>query len=106
MRSPPRAARGLPALTLAPLLGAAPTQTKTAAEKTPAPLAQTSPTGFAAVDALGRNGTTGGAGGPCETNGTVTEPRTYHTSCSYTPDPATDVPSLVLSGAGVGKIGT
>ncbi len=41
--------------------------------------------------------------GTCETNGTVTEPRTYY---AYTLDPATDVPSLVRAGAGVGKIGT
>ncbi|GAB2970995.1 pectate trisaccharide-lyase [Streptomyces pseudoechinosporeus] len=40
--------------------------------------------------------------GTCETNGTVTEPRTYY---SYTLDPAADVPSLVRAGAGVGKIG-
>jgi pectate lyase len=43
-----------------------------------------------------------GTGG-CETNGTVTEPRT---SYAYTLDRAADVPSLVQAGAGVGKIGT
>ncbi|MFC5638048.1 pectate lyase family protein [Streptomyces bullii] len=32
-----------------------------------APLAETAPTGFAAVNALGQNGTTGGAGGPTVT---------------------------------------
>ncbi|MFD9445533.1 polysaccharide lyase family 1 protein [Streptomyces sp. NPDC060006] len=41
--------------------------------------------------------------GPCETNGTVVEPRTYY---PYTLDPAADVPSLVRAGAGVGKLGT
>ncbi|UUU20360.1 pectate lyase family protein [Streptomyces sp. DSM 40750] len=40
--------------------------------------------------------------GTCETNGTVTEPRTYY---AYTLDPATDVPALVRAGAGIGKIG-
>ncbi len=40
--------------------------------------------------------------GTCETNGTVTEPRTYY---SYTLDPANNVPALVRAGAGVGKIG-
>ncbi|CAM5253521.1 pectate lyase family protein [Streptomyces aurantiogriseus] len=72
MRSSSRAARGVPALTLALLLGAAAVPPGTAAEKTPAPRAETSPTGFAAVDALGQNGTTGGAGGPTVT-ATTTE---------------------------------
>ncbi|WP_405892866.1 pectate lyase [Streptomyces sp. NBC_00104] len=40
--------------------------------------------------------------GTCETNGTVTEPRTYY---AYTLDPAADVPALVRAGAGIGKIG-
>jgi pectate lyase len=40
--------------------------------------------------------------GTCETNGSVTEPRTFY---SYTLDPVADVPSLVRSGVGVGKIG-
>ncbi|WP_369166858.1 polysaccharide lyase family 1 protein [Streptomyces sp. R28] len=64
MRSSSRAARGVTALTLALLLGAMTMPSGTAAEELPAPSAETSPTGFAAVDALGRNGTTGGAGGP------------------------------------------
>ncbi|WP_327347247.1 pectate lyase [Streptomyces europaeiscabiei] len=40
--------------------------------------------------------------GTCETNGTVTEPRSYY---SYTLDPAADVPALVRAGAGTGRIG-
>ncbi|WP_200301042.1 pectate lyase family protein [Streptomyces adelaidensis] len=40
--------------------------------------------------------------GTCETNGTVTEPRTYY---AYTLDPTADVPALVRAGAGVGRIG-
>ncbi|MER7401591.1 right-handed parallel beta-helix repeat-containing protein [Streptomyces sp. NPDC000070] len=42
------------------------------------------------------------ASGTCETNGSVTEPRTFY---SYTLDSAANVPSLVRAGAGVGKIG-
>jgi pectate lyase len=72
MRSTLRAARSVPALTLALLLGSAAVPPGTAAEKAPAPLAETSPTGFAAVNALGQNGTTGGAGGPTVT-ATTTE---------------------------------
>ncbi|MFM9453959.1 pectate lyase family protein [Streptomyces europaeiscabiei] len=40
--------------------------------------------------------------GTCETNGTVTEPRTFY---SYTLDPAANVPALVRAGAGIGRIG-
>lgn len=40
--------------------------------------------------------------GTCETNGTVSEPRTYY---AYTLDPAADVPALVRAGAGTGKLG-
>ncbi|MBD9726233.1 pectate lyase [Streptomyces caniscabiei] len=75
--------RTLSALTLALLLAAAapveaapvraaPVQTGAAADARPAALAETSPTGFAAVNALGQNGTTGGAGGPTVT-ATTTE---------------------------------
>jgi pectate lyase len=71
MRSSSRAARGVPALSLALLLGAMTMPSGTAAEEPPAPWAETSPTGFAAVDALGRNGTTGGAGGPTVTAATT-----------------------------------
>ncbi|MFF6780562.1 polysaccharide lyase family 1 protein [Streptomyces sp. NPDC012510] len=61
-----RAARGVPALTLALLLAAiAPVEAETGADM--APSAETSPSGFAAVDALGQNGTTGGVGGPTVT---------------------------------------
>lgn len=68
-----RAARGVPALTLALLLAAiAPVEAGTGAVEEVAPLAETSPTGFAAVNALGQNGTTGGAGGPTVT-ATTTE---------------------------------
>ncbi|KOU66806.1 pectate lyase [Streptomyces sp. MMG1533] len=72
MRSSLRTARGVPALLLALLLGATavPAGSGSAAAQTPAPsapLAETSPTGFAAVDALGQNGTTGGAAGPTVT---------------------------------------
>ncbi|MBT2419320.1 pectate lyase [Streptomyces sp. ISL-22] len=72
MRSSLRAARGVPALTLALLLGSVALPAGSATEQTPAPLAETSPTGFAAVDALSQNGTTGGAGGPTVT-ATTTE---------------------------------
>ncbi|MDF3143538.1 MULTISPECIES: pectate lyase [unclassified Streptomyces] len=72
MRSSSRAARGVPALTLALLLCTITMPSGTAAENRPAPLAETSPTGFAAVDALGQHGTTGGAGGPTVT-ATTTE---------------------------------
>ncbi|MDX2763207.1 pectate lyase family protein [Streptomyces europaeiscabiei] len=40
--------------------------------------------------------------GTCETNGTVTEPRTFY---PYTLDPAANVPALVRAGAGIGRIG-
>ncbi|EKX67211.1 pectate lyase [Streptomyces ipomoeae] len=61
--------RTVPALALTLLLaGTGPTQ----AQSSEAPLAETSPTGFAAVDALGQNGTTGGAGGATVT-ATTTE---------------------------------
>lgn len=73
MRSSLRVARGVPALTLALVLGAVTVPDGTAAENAPpVPPAETSPTGFAAVNALGQNGTTGGAGGPTVT-ATTTE---------------------------------
>ena len=43
--------------------------------------------GFASVNALGQNGTTGGAGGP-----------------TVTVDSAQSVPSIVPAGAGAGKL--
>ncbi|MDX3696645.1 pectate lyase [Streptomyces europaeiscabiei] len=68
-----RSLRTVPALTLALLLGAtAPVEAETVAGTEAAPRAETSPTGFAAVDALGQNGTTGGAGGATVT-ATTTE---------------------------------
>ncbi|MEH0528626.1 pectate lyase [Streptomyces sp. 1222.2] len=73
-----RSSRTVPALTLALLLAATATATATApveagtVARAAAPVAETSPTGFAAVDALGQNGTTGGAGGPTVT-ATTTE---------------------------------
>jgi pectate lyase len=39
--------------------------------------------------------------GSCETNGSVTEPRTFH---QYTLDNVNDVPSMVRAGAGAGRI--
>jgi len=39
--------------------------------------------------------------GPCESGGTVADPRSYY---AYTPDSAASVPSLVTAGAGVGRI--
>ncbi|UUU35557.1 pectate lyase [Streptomyces sp. CA-210063] len=61
--------RTVPALTLALLLAStAPVEAGAEA----APLAETSPTGFAAVNALGQNGTTGGVGGATVT-ATTTE---------------------------------
>ncbi|MDQ7904444.1 pectate lyase [Phytohabitans sp. ZYX-F-186] len=39
--------------------------------------------------------------GTCESGGTVADPRAYY---SYTPDSAASVPSLVTTGAGVGRI--
>ncbi|GAB2923523.1 MULTISPECIES: pectate lyase family protein [Streptomyces] len=65
MRSPSRA---VPALALALLLASA-----APVEADAAPLVETSPTGFAAVDALGQNGTTGGAGGPTVTATTAAQ---------------------------------
>ncbi|KFF95185.1 pectate lyase [Streptomyces scabiei] len=68
-----RSLRTVPALTLALLLAAtAPVEAETVAGAEAAPLAETSPTGFAAVNALGQNGTTGGAGGATVT-ATTTE---------------------------------
>lgn len=57
--------RAIPAVRLALLLAATASTVKAraGAVEEAAPLAETSPTGFAAVNALGRNGTTGGAGG-------------------------------------------
>lgn len=72
MRSSSRTARAVPALTLTLMLGAVTVPAGTAAENAPTPRAETSPTGFAAVAALGQNGTTGGAGGPTVT-ATTTE---------------------------------
>ncbi|MEV0225428.1 pectate lyase [Streptomyces sp. NPDC050704] len=68
-KRPLRALRGVTALALALLLGgtAVSAGSDSAAAQTLAPLAETSPTGFAAVNALGQNGTTGGAGGPTVT---------------------------------------
>ncbi|MER5216983.1 pectate lyase [Streptomyces sp. NPDC002838] len=64
-----RSTRPVPALALALLLGVAavPAGSGSAVAQPPAPLAETSPTGFAAVNALGQNGTTGGVGGPTVT---------------------------------------
>ncbi|MFM9694423.1 pectate lyase family protein [Streptomyces europaeiscabiei] len=68
-----RSLRTVPALTLALLLGAtAPVGAESVAGAEAAPRVETSPTGFAAVDALGQNGTTGGAGGATVT-ATTTE---------------------------------
>ncbi|MDX3781055.1 pectate lyase family protein [Streptomyces europaeiscabiei] len=68
-----RSSGTVPALTLALLLGAtAPVEAETVAGAEAAPRAETSPTGFAAVNALGQNGTTGGAGGATVT-ATTTE---------------------------------
>ncbi|MFD9036877.1 polysaccharide lyase family 1 protein [Streptomyces bottropensis] len=78
-----RSSRTVPALTLALLLAAtatvsasatvaAPVEAGTVAHAAAAPVVETSPTGFAAVGALGQNGTTGGAGGPTVT-ATTTE---------------------------------
>jgi pectate lyase len=39
--------------------------------------------------------------GSCETNGSVTEPRTFH---QYTLDNVNDIPSMVRAGAGAGRI--
>jgi len=39
--------------------------------------------------------------GPCETSGTVTEPRTYY---AYSLDPASTVPTRVPAGAGAGRL--
>ena len=40
--------------------------------------------------------------GVCQTAGTTVDPRTYY---NYAPDPAANVPSLVIQLAGVGKLG-
>jgi pectate lyase len=68
-KRPLHAARSVTSLALALLLGGTAVSTggDSAAAQTPAPLADTSPTGFAAVNALGQNGTTGGVGGPTVT---------------------------------------
>jgi pectate lyase len=39
--------------------------------------------------------------GACEVGGSVVEPRTYY---AYTLDPAANVPALVASGAGAGRL--
>ncbi|MGW1668030.1 pectate lyase family protein [Streptomyces sp. NPDC002324] len=72
-----RSSRTVPALALllaatATATATAPVEAGTVAHAAAAPAAETSPTGFAAVDALGQNGTTGGVGGPTVT-ATTTE---------------------------------
>jgi pectate lyase len=100
MRSSSRAARRVPALTLALLAR----RNDGAFESVPHPCRsgggydESGPGRLVQRD----NVFTGAGTGACETNGTVTEPRTYY---AYTLDPAPDVPSLVRAGAGVGKAG-